>query len=28
LKGKVLKAAAVEPIQQEEGESVVREVLQ
>ena len=28
LKGKVLKAAAVEPIQQESGESVVREVLQ
>jgi molecular chaperone GrpE (heat shock protein) len=28
LKGKVLKAAAVEPIQQEEGESVVREDLQ
>lgn len=28
LKGKVLKAAAVEPIQPESGESVVREVLQ
>jgi|GEM_PF-918898 len=28
LKGKVLKAAAVEPIQQQDSESVVREVLQ